>query len=212
LSADVSGSSTEEKHKRCVEWDGLFDCETREEYWTTCHSVAADYAVGLEVIDVRTGALAFADAFDAQASDRFCDDEARYVDPVTLIGQARSSVARQIRFAVAPRNVTLHAELKPEAPELGEPAATAFADAMAFARAGRLDRACAIWRELAPGETTTSVALLQNLGVCAEAEGDHARAAAIYGAADSLLTRPDEDLERARRRAIDQGIALQLTR
>jgi hypothetical protein len=79
-----------------------------------------------------------------------------------------------------------------------------------------MGRACEIWRGLAPGdapwETTSSAPLLQNLGVCAEADGDHAHAAALYAAAESLLPRPDGDVARARQRVSDQALALQLTR
>ena len=60
-----------------------------------------------------------------------------------------------------------------------------------WAQRGRWDRACGDWEAMLD-EKPENVALLYNLGICAEARGDAERAVVLYMQASDMLFEPDD--------------------
>jgi hypothetical protein len=200
--ADVNTSSTREEKTRCVEYEGFLNCKREEKYTATCYKLAASYSVTPQVVNVTTGTVAYSQVLAASSEYSYCDDSKPTNNKDAMIAALRADVARQLRKAVAPYNETISLKYKSSAPDLADKAlAQRFKDAAAFAKAKQVDRACAMWRELAPGDETTSLALLYNLGVCAEVVADYGRAVALFARAEAAQTKPDKDIYEARQRA-----------
>lgn len=200
--ANVSQTSRQERRTRCVEYEGLFNCKREEEYVATCYTTVAVYSATPQVVNVRTGSVAYTEQLSARSEYEYCNDRQATRTNEDLIAEARQTVATLLRQRVAPYNATVSVAYKSSAPDITDAAQRQqFDGAVAFARAGQVDRACAMWLELAPGDQTNSVALLYNLGVCAEVVSDYARAVSLYSRAESMLQTPDRQVFEARQRA-----------
>ena len=96
---------------------------------------------------------------------------------------------------VAPYNKDIEVALKDKAGTFSKPDGTQFENAVAFANAGRMDRACSTFETLYAGEANKgNISLLYNMGVCQEVLLPDEPAAALeyYAKADQLLSRPDK--------------------
>ena len=59
---------------KCVEWDGLFDCERRIEIDELCFDETVRVNVRPRLIDARTRQVVFSKSYRSSASDRTCHD------------------------------------------------------------------------------------------------------------------------------------------
>ena len=123
---------------------------------------------------------------------------------VALVQHIREEIADEVRDDVVPRTEPGDVLLKRYARNEGEPApsgkaakdaekATAkrFDAAIKWAQRGRWDRACGDWSAMLE-EMPENVALLYNLGICAEARGDMERAVIMFTQASDMLLEPDD--------------------
>ncbi|MEL7093712.1 MAG: hypothetical protein AAFN94_18480, partial [Pseudomonadota bacterium] len=125
--------------KKCVEWDGLFDCETRAEVLEVCLREDVRVTVTPRLHDARTGQLVFSNSYSGDAGQETCRElgilydgklkgkgkgrRGRYahgprggvfgfagaVPPRALVFEALSETLRPIRVDIAPRNATVRA-------------------------------------------------------------------------------------------------------
>jgi hypothetical protein len=123
---------------------------------------------------------------------------------VVLINQIREEIADEVRDDVVPRTEEGTVLLKRYARNQGEPAPSTregkkvekqrqkrFDASIKWAQRGRWDRACGDWSAMLD-EKPENVALLYNLGICAEARGDVERAVVLYMQASDMLFEPDD--------------------
>ena len=61
-------------NSRCVEWDGLFDCERRVDFEELCIDETVQVNVRPRLMEARTGQTVFAKSYRGSASDRTCHD------------------------------------------------------------------------------------------------------------------------------------------
>lgn len=201
---DVDTHDWIETDRECVEWDGLFDCERRADVEKLCVEIDVDVTVQLRLAKAPDGALVFTEAYSSDADDTICetlgevgrhgrgraslwrlDDELRDTER-ELVREALLDTLDDIRRDIAPRNAVVKAPLVAEALDPVARADPMFKQAVKLAEDGNVPAACASWEALhaaypdAPGVT-------HNLGACAEAAGDYARAQALYAAAVEAL-------------------------
>lgn len=192
-----------ETRRQCQEWEGFMKCKRFRQRRVRCRDLAAMYAVRVQAVEVQTGTVVYARNLARSRRHSFCEDQGdKMMLPAELLSEVRDEVAREVRDDVAPRTATLELKFKADAPSLPAEARTEFRRGIEFARAGRLDRACAIWQGLVARPGRPSAALFYNLGVCAEAARDYSRAAELYARADSLLRSPDRQVKRGRDRVL----------
>lgn len=195
-----------EREKRCVEYDGLFDCEHRAIVETECREETVEVVVTANLVDYRTNRLVFSQQQLGGANRETCVDVAEYEDrghdlgvwrdphqssydpynaPIGMVRDATVEAVRRFRNDIAPYYQTMRAEimtdgLTPEAQN--DPR---FAAAVKATKNGNFMGACAQWDELGR-EWTHAPAILHNLGACAEARGDMATAQLRYARAAEL--------------------------
>ena len=211
IGMDVETTSSQQERSKCVEWDGPFDCERRQNYTTTCYNLNAVYTVSPSLANVRTGSVAYSDTVTGESSGYYCQEDTNKPTRDSLLAEARADVLVQIRNAVAPRNTMARVDLEEQA-SLGNANDQAeFDGAVAFAKEGRLDRACGTWDFLSD-KYPDVYEVLFNKGVCAEVSGDFAGAFEVYSQLDAALVSPKPKLSEALQRVERQLSANRLIR
>lgn len=192
--------------KKCIEWDGLFDCETRAEVEEFCVDERVLVSVTPRLIDAATGQLVFTNTYFGDASESHCYETGRVngkggkrghggrsghrrgfgamAPPRDLILSALSETLRPIRNDIAPRNATVRATFVTEAIDPVVRADPRFEQAVKF---GRKDpfASCDLWSAMAT-EYPQAPAVTHNMGACAEASNDFQAAQGLYAKAAEL--------------------------
>lgn len=163
------------------------------------------------MVDVETGQIVYAEEIGGLKEERYCENGGGFLDggissikgSIGIGGQSdeagmlnRIIQTAMVDFAndIAPiacnKKMNIMAAMDGFSSDV---TAEEFDGAVAFMKTGRYDRACPAWKSLETrGEKT--VALYNNLSLCAEIENKLAVARRYCGKADGLLARPDEDI------------------
>ena len=174
-----------------------------------CAKRTAVFGFTPKIVNVETGRIAATDTFEAMESDAVCEtDEAALKPGAVLLDKARSRAVQDFRKAVAPRYVTVEITLMKDVMDgTPEPVEKLVKQGVDWAKEGRLDRACELWRT-AFDQGPQSLAAPYNLGVCAEVGGDMESALEYYTQADQNALEPEklvnQALERVRKAQSDQ--------
>ena len=181
------------------------ECVSWSNYAVACIKLDAKFEFAPRLIETSTSKSIFSDKLNGSASDKGCSDSRRpVVDGTVLLAQARKDVLTQIRVALAPVESRVAAEImETDGSWLNETGSmhskesgSKFAGGFEFAKAGRLDRACEIWKEMEPVENEY-VPLLYNIGLCEESSGNDENARDYFIRADKLSKTPDKRIETA---------------
>jgi curli biogenesis system outer membrane secretion channel CsgG len=168
--------------------------------WATrtvqCTERTATVTLMPRLVDVETGRVVYRGEHSASSSDSSCGDQSLKPD-YALMEQSLREAVEQVRADVAPREIRTWVSLMSEPSSLAEADAAEFARGLAFANAQRMDRACQIWRDLNSRVQGTDNALLYNVAMCTEVEGDPASALRILEEVDRRLDRPDANVNSA---------------
>lgn len=87
-----------------------------------------------------------------------------------LITKVSKAATEQIVSDISPYNEDVVVSFYPDSNKLPKPKRTDFQNATTFAKAGRFDRACAMWESLKSPETENNVPLMFNIAMCAWVE------------------------------------------
>lgn len=180
---------------RCVAQDKIGICTKFATVSTTCVSRQARFAVTTRLVNTETAQVVYSKEHVGSAQSDSCNGKAPL--DVELLASARTQALNQVVPDMAPSNVVLTVALKTDAATLSGAEKTRFLSAVAFARAGRMDRACQIWRSINHSGNPKDVAVLYDLAVCAETSGKLSEALELFQNADQLLARPDSNIDAA---------------
>lgn len=200
------GEITHKRVRRCVEYDGIFDCERRATVEQRCVRDIVDVAVSASLVDFASGRRVFTSTQGGASEQEDCYDIAEiwgtdlpegqfgpteqeiydpWSAPYGLIAQAVPAAVAQFRTDIAPYMANFRAEIvaKPlTGEEAGDPR---FAAAVKATRSGHFMGACAQWDQLAQA-WPEAPGILHNQAACMEARGDLAGAHAQYARAAEL--------------------------
>lgn len=212
---DYSAWEDYRTRKKCVEWDGLFDCETRAEVEEICYHQEVRVAVSPRLIEIGTGEVLFADTYYGDASSSVCEEigivgeghkgkkkrhgkrrhggftPVFYDAPRDLIIEALSDTLRPIRRDIAPRNATVKAEFINEALDPVVAADPRFEQAVDLGLKNPAE-SCGLWQAMAQ-TYPNAPAVIHNNGACAEASQQFGDAQALYAQAADLSLPFSED-------------------
>lgn len=178
----------------CVEWrSATIHCRER----------IADYAVNVRLTESKTGKVVYADQIMRRINAKACKND-RLPEEAAMRGQARQEVVNRILQAIVPHESEQKIVLLSADDKLARPgSAEKFGGAMDYAKAGRSDRACEVFREIYDVEKQ-SPALTYNMGVCEEAEGRARDAYDYFMQADRLSGSPNKAISDALQRTNKQ--------
>ncbi|MGB3625050.1 MAG: hypothetical protein WA989_04460 [Henriciella sp.] len=187
---------------KCVEWDGLFDCEHRHEVEEICLREEVDVSVTPRLVEYGTGRVLFSETYYGSSSHESCDEAYWHgrrgkrhhggwsygmiggvEPPFDMVRDALSDTVYKVRNDIAPRNSTMRATFVDEAVDPAVRADPRFEQAV---KAGRDEPylSCAVWKDLKL-EYPNAPAVTHNLGACYESAGDFLGAHSLYAEAAS---------------------------
>lgn len=218
---------------KCVEWDGLFDCEHREDVEEVCLREEVDVSVTPRLIEYGTGRILFSQTYYGSDSHESCDEvywhgrrgkhhKGGYSygliggvqPPRDMVVNALSDTLHTIRNDIAPRNTTARATFVDEALDPMLAADPRFEQAVKAGRDAPY-QSCATWRTL-KDQYPNAPAVTHNLGACYESSGDFLGAHSLYAeaaeqsAAMSGTGQPQKDYSQSLARMSSYRTGLQL--
>jgi hypothetical protein len=197
---------------KCIEWDGLFDCETRVDVEEMCIEERVSVSAHPKLVDADTGEVVFSGAYGGSSSRESCYETGVYDGtfnkrlkkkrrhhglagynsigfagfdaPAELVRDALFETLAPIRRDIAPRNAYVRVKFMTEALDPVARADVRFEQALEMSRNNPVG-ACALWAGLAE-EYSEAPAVVHNLGVCAEASSEFQTAQGHYAKAAEL--------------------------
>lgn len=202
---EITKRNWQEERVKCTEYKSFLKCKTKKKSKVTCYEQLATYSVQPKLVDIKIGDVVYTENISKNATNKYCTDKGQEFSKADFVSFLQNIVVKKIRRQVAPYNDVFNVQLKADTTGLSPAAEQKFDSAMAFGKAERMDRACAIWQELSVtmSESKNSISLLYNLGVCAEIVADYDRAIDLYSKADSMLLEPDKVIFDAKNRAVN---------
>ena len=168
------------------------ECKQYRTVMRYCTQRTARYAVTLRVVDARDQRTVWGKNLAHAVDDTACQHESsKTLKPGSeLLGTAYSMVMNQIRTALVATEQSVPVKLMDKADGLSDAGQTTFKGAVAFAKEGRMDRACDLFGQLFE-QHKQSVALTYSMGLCQEAHGRLFEATELYKTADALTQAPN---------------------
>lgn len=186
---------------KCVEWDGLFDCEHREDVEELCLREEVEVSVTPRLVEYGSGRVLFSETYFGSSGHESCDEVYRHgrrgrhnhgggwiygmlggvEPPRDMVLDALADTVSQVRLDIAPRNTTMRASFVDEAIDPVVRADPRFEQAV---KAGRDNpyASCEVWRDLKL-QYPEAPAVTHNLGACYESSGDFLGAHTLYAEA-----------------------------
>lgn len=185
-------------------------CPKDKKCYTTqirCTTKTARFELTPRLVEVARGTVVYSETKIGLASSYRCDDQATDDSEQVLVTKAAADAFRQAREDVAPYERNVLVKFQSTTDGISPQSVESFKGSLEFANAGRLDRACTQWADLAR-TNPSSFALQYNLAVCDEVSGRLDAALVKYQQIDGALTKPDADVNAALAR-VRNGIAEQ---
>ncbi|WP_300390314.1 hypothetical protein [Henriciella sp.] len=189
--------------RKCVEWDGLFDCEHRDDVEEICLRENVEVAVTPRLIEYGSGQVLFQQTYFGESSNESCEESywhsrrgrhsgGSYVygllggvqPPRDMVLDALSDTIYEVRADIAPMNTTRRAVFIEEAVDPVVRADPRFEQAV-DAGPKSPDFSCYVWEDL-KAEYPEAPAVTHNLGACLEAQGNYVGAHGAYAEAAQL--------------------------
>lgn len=201
---DVHKVRFQGKERRCTREDRDGDCKKWANVSVPCTEYTATFAFVPKLVNVSTGRLAGTDSISRQSSVTACG-RISAPNQSDLMRVAKDEALSELNKTIAPHYVTQDIVLITKDESSPPPAVKAQLDSgVAFAKAGRLDRACSLWEE-AGAVHPRGYALPYLRGVCAESRGDLFTARRYYLEADAQTTKPVLEINQALERLDQQS-------
>ena len=206
---DYRGEEFTEWETKCVEWDGIFDCEHREEVEVLCLREEIEVAVTPRLVELGTGEILFQHTYYGSASQETCEEGWQdfagdlllgFVGvgsaPRDMIVDALSDTLQDVRVDIAPRNATMRAVFVEEAIDPMVRHDPRFENAV---KAGSKspDFSCYMWEDM-KAEYPDAPAVTHNLGACREAQGRFVEAHGLYAEAAELSAKQSPEGQAAK--------------
>ena len=197
--ADVASRHYTAKQSYCKRTNSSGKCKDWGMRDVSCRERIATVTLVPRLVDVETGRVVYRAERTGIASSSACGGESGVPDNA-LLEEATTRAVAQIRADIAPNEVLSRVQLMEEPSSLDEAAASEFDRGLAFAKEQRMDRACQIWDELNVRTQGADNALLYNIAVCEETEGNYEDALNLFEQVDQRLMQPDKNVSNALQR------------
>lgn len=183
---------------RCVSYGKKGKCLNYEKYTVNCIKRTVNLSIIPKLIDIETSRVIYSNKFGANGYDSRCSDSSK---PLMSVDEILNGVTQylisQFRRDVAPYETAVYIELMDNTEGITDREGRKKLDIAAeFAKSGRLDRSCEIWRMEEP-KYPLSIAYNYHVGLCFELEENLEKALEYYNKADRLSQKPEKVINEA---------------
>ncbi|MBE0471744.1 MAG: hypothetical protein IBX55_19815 [Methyloprofundus sp.] len=210
ISGSVSSTSLNDSTYRATRYRSV-GCDSqgkncrRQEYTVPCRTRTISLGAQIRMIDVSRGDLVTAQSYNETMTRQACQDTNSTLPSLEqgielLSDRVADDFIRKITPNRITFKVTLIEKLDVRLPKEHE---EKFKSALAFLKAGRMDRSNQLLTELLHDSQQRSYAIAYNLGVIKEALADYDDAKSLYAIADSLTLKPVKEINLAVNRIDD---------
>jgi tetratricopeptide (TPR) repeat protein len=167
------------------------DCKQSRDVTRYCTKRSAHFAAAVRVTDAKDQRTVWGRNFSHSVENLVCQHEQGKSLPSgeSMLGAAYAQVMNQVRSALIATEQKLAVSLMEDPDGLPEAAKVQFTGAVAFAKEGRMDRACELFGALYE-QHKQSVSLTYSMALCQEAVGRLWEAIELYKTADGLTQKP----------------------
>lgn len=169
---------------------GMSSCEEYETSNMYCTKRVVSVALTPKVTDVSTGKIAFAKAYNSDHTSSHCPEEGygELLPLDVLVRASIDSIFNQMRKDIAPYPVTIDLQLiEEDKAQMPTASKALFDEGLFFAQENLFNRACRKFVQSA-AIFNGSPAIMYNLGICQELNGNGEAALGYYDKALSLAT------------------------
>jgi curli biogenesis system outer membrane secretion channel CsgG len=221
INGQVSSSGKEDKYladrQRCAAYDKK-KCVRYENYRVTCNTTVADVSASINIVDMETGSIIYADTITKNYNGDSCSNGEALALVANLFGggakadatsgkllsatQAQQKLANDITkefvHKLTPNYVYFEVTLLESIEfEVSKAQQASFTGALEYIKSGRMDKAEGILAKLHDELNGKSYVLAYDLGVVKEAQGDFLASKKMYAMADELTTQPVNEINEA---------------
>ena len=199
-SADISNSDEgySEGRSKCSSRASDGKCLSYYNYNVSCSKRTVGLTIIPKLIDIATGQVKYTSRLGSTEDAKRCSDSSSPLPAKEeLAGIANYKAMKQFREEVAPYDVTVYIEVLEKTDGITDASGKdSLKYSVAFAKNGRLDRACDIWRKGAE-QYQDAISFVYNIGICIETEGDLEGALDQYMKADKMTMKPEDAINNA---------------
>lgn len=205
----VSSSAVTDRHReeriRCVKFVKNKGCVRAESYQVLCRSIKASVSANINILDIESGLIIYGDAISKKYKHKSC--YGNLISKTQALDKLASEIASEFVYKLTPHyiyfNVALLEDI--ELDSVTDNQEDRFENSLEYIEASRLDKAQKILDELLDELDGKSFVVAYVLGVVYEAQYNYVDAKKMYDLADSLTTKPVEEINKALIR-IDKSI------
>jgi hypothetical protein len=192
----ITNSRYKAKRSYCKKYKSDGKCKEYGWKQVQCKRTNASITIIPRLINVETGQVAYRSEKIGRSKSSACGSDS-VLPKKTLIDHAINDSITQILRDVAPKETKVKVELMDKPSVLQGHKKAEFVRGLTFSGAGRMDRGCQIWRDLNMKVRNSDPALLYNVAICAELEGDYKSALYLMEQVDRQLQQPDQRVNKA---------------
>lgn len=200
----TSASDTHFKEQRTKYRNPLKPLETAYIVNVYCKKRVIGMGANIKIVDVRRGDIVYADVMTKQRTYKHCNDDSRPL-PSKAQGVERlaNEIAKDFVFKLAPHYVYIKVELIEDIEfDTGDAQKKALEGALKWIEAQRYEKAKVILEKLNGSLQGKSYAVIYDLGVVTEAQGQLEEAQKLYKEADALTLAPVEAINSSLKRIL----------
>jgi curli biogenesis system outer membrane secretion channel CsgG len=210
--ADASANSSYylQDKQRCIQYYKDGGCARWRFYKVKCNVVKANVSANINVIDIQTGSIIYADTMSRQYNDDSCKinpllyyyDTKKILSKNQALTKLTNEIANSFVYKLTPHYIYISVNLLDS---LDIDNATSmqkekFEASLEYIKSSRFDKAKRFLGELMDEFNEQSYVVAYDLGVTYEATGDYNEAKKLYQIADNLTIKPVDEINQAIKR------------
>ncbi|TWA59579.1 curli production assembly/transport component CsgG [Azospirillum baldaniorum] len=200
LPATVSSKKSTHQEATCESYEEskkfFKKCKQSKPVNVTCTITTVKVKVQPRLVRVSNGEVIYAKMHEGVVEDSYCENTGVATAEAVLKAHATIQAAVEISRDLWPFVYVISTTIKPSSEGLSGQAKEKFDSAVAFARAGRMDRFCQTMQSLNQ-ENFNTVSTAYNYAICEEADNKIIHARDILEELDKSLNYPDKDISEA---------------
>jgi curli biogenesis system outer membrane secretion channel CsgG len=200
-----SGKYLQDK-KECLRYYKKGGCAQWRFYKVTCRTTQATVAANLNIVNIETGSIIYGDTISKDYNGDTCKSSGglfsfssnKVLSKRQAINMLTDQIANEFVKKITPHYIFVHVTIIDDIDvSVTGAQKDQFKNALAYIKAGRMDKADRMLSSLMDETNGRSVAVAYNNGVVKEAQGKLEDAKKLYRLADDLTTKPVEEVNLA---------------